>query len=53
MPISYDNNDIVFLDNKIGIILNGNVIVKNHEKNLLNPEISAKYNEGDILGHSL
>ena len=50
---TYANKDLVFIDNvnKIGVVLNGGVYIKNHHiDNLSHPTLLHKATEGDILG---
>ena len=47
----FNSNELVFLDNRIGVIVHGSVRIKNHQDDILNPITVAKYGEGKILGH--
>lgn len=50
-PEIFQNNDLVFLDNRVGVIVHGSVRIKNHSDDILNPTVLGKYGEGKILGH--
>jgi len=42
--------DLLFFENhKVYVIVSGNILMKNHEENMLCPETQAKFREGDIL----
>ena len=43
-------NDILFFrPEKVYVIVSGNILMKNHEGNILLPTTCAKFGEGDIL----
>jgi hypothetical protein len=50
---AFDRDDIIFLNGRVGVILNGSAFVKNHPgDNLCTPRILLKATEGNILGFS-
>lgn len=42
---------LFFKPDKVYVIVSGNVIMKNHEQNILLPQTCAKFCEGDVLNY--
>lgn len=47
----YDPDEILFLNDRVGIITHGSVRIKTHQHDILSPSVEAKYGKGKILGH--
>ena len=48
----YGKNDIVYLNEKVGVIITGSVFVRTHSYDMMKPRLLFKAVEGGILGHS-
>lgn len=50
-PQYYKKDEIVFIDDRVGVITFGSVRIQSHSSGLLKPFNLAKYTKGKILGH--
>lgn len=46
----FQPNEIVFVDEEVGVILEGTVHLKSHSEKIIPPKLIAKFQEGDIIG---
>lgn len=47
----FKTDDIIFVEDKVAMILEGVVHIKSHSENILPPKLLAKYEQGDIMGY--
>jgi hypothetical protein len=47
---SYQSGAVIFVEEKVKVILNGNVVLRNHSADLEAGKLLAHFTEGDILG---
>lgn len=50
-PEYFKRNEVIFINDRVGIITHGSVRVKSHDDEMLNPTVLCKYGKGKILGH--
>lgn len=46
----FNTDDIIFVEDKVAVILEGVVHLKSHSDNILPPKLLAKYEQGDVMG---
>jgi len=47
----FDEEDIIFLEGRVGVITHGSVRVMSHQESILSPTTLGRYKAGRILGH--
>ena len=47
----FNKEDIIFLDDRVGVITHGSVRIMSHQHNILEPTTLGRYKAGRILGH--
>eukprot|EP00347_Sterkiella_histriomuscorum_P021543 403333609 len=47
----FQKDDLVFLNNRVGVVLNGSIMVRSHAQDLMKPMTMCKAIEGYILGY--
>jgi len=50
-PEYFKRNEVIFINDRVGIITHGSVRVKSHDDCMMNPTVLCKYGKGKILGH--